>query len=337
VFYGQVYEVLFSKHDVRKDGKFERKFFTSLPIDDFSRVFQAFCAYTYFEEKFEFNKVEILEYIESAIEYCALEVDKNDYLNDLLQSVCLLVQEGGDISFSHRSFQEYFTSLFIVSCRDVSFDRLYSLIENRIVTDDVIIMLYGLDKDLISTQFLKPNITNLLDSLKLEKEGLGLDFLEMVFDDFVCSKSKSTKKRAAPLIVKGKVQGTSSSSKGRISFSVRPMMGVLNLLSMWFPEHDNHSRGFHVHRFNIERGYMFSLARYVKNSNLLHGLKYDSYNFHMLKPRIKKNRDINTFVKEEVGRLGMILDDISELERNKKASIRKLFQGAELKRIPSKK
>jgi predicted NACHT family NTPase len=112
LFYGQAYESLFQKHDALKGG-FQRDRRTRLDIEDFAKVFAAFCMLSYDRREFEFSSTTALAYLEKAQALSQVEFDRGDYLLDASQAVCLLIEEGLSITFAHRSFQEYFVARFI--------------------------------------------------------------------------------------------------------------------------------------------------------------------------------------------------------------------------------
>lgn len=326
IFYWQVFDVLFSKHDVRKDGKYIRKFHTSLAIDDFSKILQVFCATTYFEEKYEFTKSEALEYISDAIKHVGIDVDKTEYFNDLQKSVCLLIQEGSDINFSHRSFQEYFTALFISNCRDVDFSEFYLYLKNRILSDKVMVMLYGIDSDLVNFSYLKPNIEAFLHKLNKNNKCIQSVFLDQLYYDFIILDRQNNKQRASPITINGRVEGSTSDGRGVITFSALPTMGLMNLISMWYPQR-NPDYPYFSRRLGRRplRAYMFALASFLKSVHMTKGLAFNEYNKEQLQSRICKNKLLEKFVLSEVERLKLVLEDISSLERNKKASIRMML------------
>ena len=63
----------------------------------------------YLDKKIRFTKEEINGYLEIAKEILEIEFDEDEYLKDLLQSICLVTHEGFYYTFVHRTFQEYFS------------------------------------------------------------------------------------------------------------------------------------------------------------------------------------------------------------------------------------
>lgn len=113
LFYSQAYEALFQKHDATK-GAYTRSRATSLDILDFSRVFSIFSLLTYDKRIFRMSKIDSLKFIEESKGRLGYNFDRQDFLQDLLGATCLLVEDGLQVAYTHRSFQEYFVSLFIL-------------------------------------------------------------------------------------------------------------------------------------------------------------------------------------------------------------------------------
>ncbi|MEQ8425695.1 MAG: NACHT domain-containing protein, partial [Cyclobacteriaceae bacterium] len=112
IFYNLAYEALFQRHDALKGG-YKREIRCHLDIQDFGRVFSAFSVSTYNKRQFRFSRMDALSAINKAITVTGIKVDSEKFLDDALQSVCLLIEDGLFIVFAHRSFQEYFVSKYI--------------------------------------------------------------------------------------------------------------------------------------------------------------------------------------------------------------------------------
>ncbi|MFA6412768.1 MAG: NACHT domain-containing protein [Syntrophales bacterium] len=188
VFYNQAYEALFERHDALKGG-FQRKRRTKLDIQDFARVFSCFCIQTYDKRKFEFSQTEALEYIEKAKQISQLNYDKTDYLKDALQAVCLLVEEGITIVFSHRSFQEYFTARFIAEAGSSFQPQLIQKYSRNVLTDNVMELLYEIRPDLVEQHYILPMLNKLFDEIGFKKSirlSHYVKYLKATYGEFHC-------------------------------------------------------------------------------------------------------------------------------------------------------
>lgn len=122
LFYANAFETLYSKHDATKAG-FRRELQSSLSYDSFKKVFAYFCFITYHQGKFELSHdeiISILNKINNSIE----KFDPEKYVFDLVNSICVLYKEGLDYKFTHRSFQEYFTAIFLKELSDPNMQKL---------------------------------------------------------------------------------------------------------------------------------------------------------------------------------------------------------------------
>lgn len=187
VFYNQAYEALFERHDVLKNG-FKRQVLSPLDIQDFARLFSAFCLQTYDKRKLEFTHTEALEYIESSQDIVGIRCNKDNYLKDLIQAVCLMVQDGLQIVYAHRSFQEYFVARFICEARPEVQEQLIKKYMHMVGRDSVFSMLHEMRPEIIEQHYILPGLDRLFNFIGL-KRALGVShherFIRAVFDHFI--------------------------------------------------------------------------------------------------------------------------------------------------------
>ena len=168
LFYNQAYEALFQRHDALKGG-YQRDRRTSLDIQDFARVFSAFCLQTYDLRRFQFSRTDALDYIRKAKDYVAIDVDDGDYLEDCLQSVCLLMDDGLDVVFSHRSFQEYFVARHIQNADPLVQKELLARFIGSIRTDSIYALLYEMNPGLVERMLLVPKLNQIFDDIGVRR------------------------------------------------------------------------------------------------------------------------------------------------------------------------
>lgn len=169
VFYNQAYEALFQRHDALK-GAFQRDRSCNLDIQDFAKVFSAFSIQTYDKRIFQMSKSQALEYLERSKKILSVEFDANNYLLDAQQAVCLLVEDGLLITFSHRSFQEYFVARFIYNSKPEIQQRLISKYSENLNADSVMPLLYEMNPELVERMFIIPALEKLERFIKLKKK-----------------------------------------------------------------------------------------------------------------------------------------------------------------------
>lgn len=127
IFYRQVYESLFETHDLAKEGgEFDRQKRSGLDVDRFDKILSAFGAITYKNKSLEMDKLTALRYLENAKQLTAeKKIIASDFLHDLTHAVPLLVEEGTQLRWSHKSIQEYFAAQYI--CRNNPEKKLEAL------------------------------------------------------------------------------------------------------------------------------------------------------------------------------------------------------------------
>jgi hypothetical protein len=152
LFYRQVYDALFYRHDRSKPGAHVREKRTGLEIDDFEKLLRALAYLTFKSGEIEYDTDAILSRMASVKQYCAgINFNESDLLEDVVLNVPIFVKEGIYYKWQHKSLQEYFAARFIL--KDVKenvpallgriyqsgeIDRCYNLLS----------LLYDMDADL---------------------------------------------------------------------------------------------------------------------------------------------------------------------------------------------
>ena len=114
LFYRQVYDAFFERHDLTKGDSFIRNKYSKLESDDFHRVLRFIGYKSLTADRTEFSKDELIKLIESAKVFCVdLKFAASDFLKDILTKVPLFVEDGLYIKWAHKSIQEYFAANFI--------------------------------------------------------------------------------------------------------------------------------------------------------------------------------------------------------------------------------
>ncbi len=172
IFYQQAFETLHSRHDSTKEV-YKRKMKTNVPLDDFINLTSAFCLFTYSEEAFRFTKSSAISWINKSIDATGIKVDKEDFFSDLGQSVCLLIYDGLEYTFTHRSFQEYFTALFICNYPTSNRDLLDSVTKSR-RSDSVFHLAYSINERLIDSVYVIPVVREFVEHCRaVDESGLS--------------------------------------------------------------------------------------------------------------------------------------------------------------------
>ncbi len=169
IFYGRAFDVLYSRHDATKGSFVREKRLEKqgLASDDFKSALSTFSAISYSDSKIAFEFESLIEYIQQAKNFTGLQFDSKDFLIDLTEAVCILTLDGSEYKYQHRSFQEYFTAMFINNLTDdEQNDFLKTLLDmnpNSLRGDSIFSMLFEMNQTKLEKNFLIP----LLEELKL--------------------------------------------------------------------------------------------------------------------------------------------------------------------------
>lgn len=169
IFYNQAYEALFQRHDANKGG-YSRNRLTNLDIQDFSRVFSLFALQTYEKRLFKMPKTDCLNFIEKSRDNLHKDFKAEDYLSDLLSAACLLLEDGLEIAFSHRSFQEYFVALHISSAPPEIQEKLINRYWGNMTSDSVIYLLLEINPELVERVLFVPQLEKMFTDIGVKKK-----------------------------------------------------------------------------------------------------------------------------------------------------------------------
>lgn len=181
-FYDEAFVTLFNVHDATKDS-YVRDIRSGLGCEDFKLVFSYICFKSYFNGEFQFSESRIRFYIQQAKEkFDRFNFTVENFQEDLTQSVCMLVKEGGTYRFSHRSFQEYFAAWY--TCKlvdDVHAKLLLNWIQesDSAFSDSYFTMLFDLQSEKVNKIILCP-ILKEVKKLYLQY-GFSIDLLNILF------------------------------------------------------------------------------------------------------------------------------------------------------------
>ncbi|SFJ22167.1 NACHT domain-containing protein [Olleya namhaensis] len=112
-FYDEVYTALFKAHDLSKDG-YKRQKTSKLDIQDFRVILRDLAFNTAKKRLVEYSEQELISYINQSKENISgISFKTNDFLDDLLLTVPIIIRDGNKIKWAHKSIQDYFAAEFI--------------------------------------------------------------------------------------------------------------------------------------------------------------------------------------------------------------------------------
>lgn len=114
LFYEQVFDAFFERHDLTKDGGYVHEKKSRLDIYDFERVLRLLGLKCMTAQKVEFVYQELKTLVdESKLFLPDLIFQSDDYVNDLQHSVPMFCNDGPYLKWVHKSMQEFFAARFI--------------------------------------------------------------------------------------------------------------------------------------------------------------------------------------------------------------------------------
>jgi hypothetical protein len=179
VFYRNAFETLVRRHDAMK-AQFLRKTHSNCTADELQRIFASFCVLTYSKSKFQFNEEEVLNYVAKSLIQQRIKSDSRQLLSDLTESICLLQKEGFEISFVHRSFQEYFCALFVSQAPAGVVSKYLESGKFR-VEDNVLPMLYGMVPERLESEWANQAVEQLISKYENDDRKISLRFFQRLF------------------------------------------------------------------------------------------------------------------------------------------------------------
>lgn len=170
-FYDSLFNVLSSTHDGTKPGYVRQKA-TNLGNTDLEKLF---CAFSFAsKELFKKNSLtqrQLEESLTSAAKISDVKCSTEGFKTDVTETICLMVKDGLDTAFIHKSIQEYYAARFIHTLEDkIKASEILSCIAEENIFDWMSEIQFLEDfKDRIYENVIgMPHASNLLDELCLK-------------------------------------------------------------------------------------------------------------------------------------------------------------------------
>ena len=123
-FYDSLFEVLLQRHDGIKPGYHRAR---ACSINDYEcrEAFEAFCFISKRLRDGQLKYVSVYAAAKSALEDRSFEDDPQNFISDIVKITCLLVKDGEEYRFIHKSVQEYYAASYIMRKPDKVLEKLY--------------------------------------------------------------------------------------------------------------------------------------------------------------------------------------------------------------------
>ena len=203
VFYQNVFDTLYNKHDGITKNSYLRNRKSKLQKDEFIQLLSYFSAITFIKGEYYYTHDSLYRTFEEIKKHkSSINFDIEDVILDLDISISILLKDGLEYTFPHRSLQEYFTALFIKNYiateeskqkylqKIIDISRYKSLDRNKQFWN----LIYEVDKSTVLKYFLIPLFEEIskFNAVKKIPYNEILKFLDIGFY-FVKRKTKSEK------------------------------------------------------------------------------------------------------------------------------------------------
>lgn len=180
-FYRNVFDTLYSRHDGITKNSFPREKLTKLQRDDFEEILSIFSYLTLIEGQYSFTNeylTDVLDKVKKSTDYAYVI---EDLIYDLRTSISILILDGFEYFFPHRSMQEYFTAVFIndlpTDKKHKAYKNLSSVLEESSAdySFNFWSLCYELDETVFISNFLIPQLKKIYRTLENKKDRQLLD------------------------------------------------------------------------------------------------------------------------------------------------------------------
>lgn len=134
-YYSGLFSALLYRHDLIKNLTREKK--SGLVDRELEGCFSLFSFLTFFNDKTDFTRNELLNYFEKSIKANKVNSTPEKISDDIVDGTNLIVKDGYDnFVYIHRSIQEFFSAKFISSMRKDMKQNIYEKLVNQGVNDE---------------------------------------------------------------------------------------------------------------------------------------------------------------------------------------------------------
>ncbi|MDX8239884.1 NACHT domain-containing protein [Acinetobacter pittii] len=127
-FYKNIFDVVTFTHD-RSKGIEKRQSFSSLNQIQLESVFERFCFETFLAKTIVFNRGDFIELLRKSVEKNNISNFEDYYqlINDFTKFACLILQDGTNYTFIHKSIQEFYVAKYISNLNESSAKRVIEI------------------------------------------------------------------------------------------------------------------------------------------------------------------------------------------------------------------
>jgi hypothetical protein len=185
LFYRQAFDALYSRHDALKANQFSRPHKSKFDVEEFSDVFSYFSLSTYVREELYMAHDLVVERVKEALGHYQKITDAEDFIHDMVQGVCLLIEDAGYYTYTHRSFQEYFSAIHIARQDSDTYKRYIDRIHSRREFDTTVHLVAAIDRNRFEREWALESLQYLLNNISRNStDDVSWSFYKTLFPNF---------------------------------------------------------------------------------------------------------------------------------------------------------
>lgn len=189
-FYANVFDVLCLEHNALSKPGYQHEKQSDLSNSDIEKILEFFSFSTYIKGvySFDYSSLKSELNIISNKKYKNISFQSEKLINDITVSIPILLKEGLEYKYIHRSLQEYFSCLFIKNLDDKFKEKIYSksLTEISLKSNDSFFNFWNLcieiDKNSFITYFLIPTLEKFLSKIDFTSESFIVESFFKLID-----------------------------------------------------------------------------------------------------------------------------------------------------------
>lgn len=171
-FYSNVFDTLCTKHDsFTKKGFWLHERKSGLQNEDLENILKWFSYVTFFKGKYNFDETYLKDTLKEIIQKLKLTCKIDDLVYDLTVSIAIIIQDGTEFTFPHKSLQEYFTAVLIKGLDEDQKEKIYhSKFDEQIKLSNggnfnFYKLCFEVDKTHFCKYFLRPKTVKFIDDV----------------------------------------------------------------------------------------------------------------------------------------------------------------------------
>lgn len=125
-FYENLFQLLLQRHDGSKPGYSRKRRCKELNDAAYRKLFDGFCYFSKQLKPQEMVSSKINETAERAFKDAGVKGNAEDFIRDIVEITCLLLEEGGEYRFIHKSVQEFYAASFLRRKPDKVVRKVYA-------------------------------------------------------------------------------------------------------------------------------------------------------------------------------------------------------------------